>query len=180
MNTPSDNDTPRIYVASLADYNSGTLHGKWIECDQDVDDIRREIAEMLAASKEPIAEEYAIHDYENFGAVRLHEYEDIERVAEIAKLIGEHRDLIAHVVEHCGGLGQLDEAKRLLDEEYSGEWGSLADWAEDFLGDSGQLESIPATLRYYIDFEKYAGDCELSGDVFTIEVDGKVHVFWNR
>jgi antirestriction protein len=177
MKTPC---VPRIYVACLASYNAGILHGRWIDCDQEVDGIRREIAEMLATSNEPIAEEYAIHDYENFGAVRLHEYEDIERVAEIAKLIGEHRDMITHIVEHCGGLEHLEEAKRLMDEEYSGEWNSLADWAEDFLDETGQLESIPESLRYYLDFEKYAADCELSGDIFTIEVDGKVHVFWNR
>ena len=180
MNTPSDDDTPRIYVASLADYNAGRLHGRWIDCDKEVEDIRQEIAEMLAKSREPIAEEYAIHDYECFDPVHLREYEDLERVAEIAKLIGEHRELIAHVVEHCGGLDQLDEAKRLIDEEYAGEWKSFAEWAEDFLEDTGQLENVPESLRFYFDFGRYAHDCELSGDVFTIEVDGNVHVFWNR
>ena len=180
MNTPSDDDTPRIYIASLADYNAGRLHGKWIDCDKDVEDIRQEIADMLAASNEMIAEEYAIHDYENFGPVHLHEYEDIERVAEIARLIGEHRGLIAHVVEHCGGLDQLDEAKRLIEDEYAGEWKSLAEWAEDFLEETGQLENVPKILRFYFDFEKYADDCQLSGDVFTVEVDGAIHVFWNR
>ena len=27
----SPRDGPRIYVASLSDYNNGTLHGMWIE-----------------------------------------------------------------------------------------------------------------------------------------------------
>jgi antirestriction protein len=171
---------PRIYVACLASYNSGILHGKWIDCDRTADEIRQEIAEMLAKSPEPIAEEFAIHDYEGFEGLRLDEYEDIEKVAEIAELINEHRGLIAHVVEHCGGLNYLDEAKRLMKEEYSGEWDSIAEWAENFLDDTGQLESIPENLRYYFDFEKYAGEFELSGDIFTIEVDGKVHVFWNH
>ena len=52
-------NTPRIYVASLADYNAGRLHGRWIDADQPIEVIREEIAEMLTESKEPIAEEWA-------------------------------------------------------------------------------------------------------------------------
>lgn len=44
---------PRIYVASLSDYNNGVLHGKWIDADQDDDSIWEEIREMLRASKYP-------------------------------------------------------------------------------------------------------------------------------
>ena len=28
-------DRPRIYAASLSDYNNGRLHGAWIDSDQD-------------------------------------------------------------------------------------------------------------------------------------------------
>src|SRR3954452_17997246 len=98
------NDTltekPRIYVASLADYNVGNLHGRWIDATQGADAIRREIAEMLAASPEPDAEEYAIHDYDNFRGLRLAEFEDIDRVAEVAILIAEHGPVFAKLVEH--------------------------------------------------------------------------------
>lgn len=48
--------TPRIYVASLADYNNANLHGVWIDADQDADTIREEIATMLRASKHPNVE----------------------------------------------------------------------------------------------------------------------------
>lgn len=54
-------DTPRIYVACLAAYNAGTLHGKWIEATQDIEDIWKEIRDMLASSPEPNSEEWAIH-----------------------------------------------------------------------------------------------------------------------
>lgn len=36
MTTSSD---IRIYVACLAAYNNGILHGAWIDADQDVDDM---------------------------------------------------------------------------------------------------------------------------------------------
>jgi antirestriction protein len=45
--------SPRIYVASLSDYNAGNLLGRWIDADQDEDAIHAEIAEMLRESKHP-------------------------------------------------------------------------------------------------------------------------------
>ena len=80
---------PRLYVACLAAYNSGALHGRWIDAHQDADQIKHEIKEMLAASSIPYAEEYAIHDYEGFGKASLEEYTSIERVAAIAEFITE-------------------------------------------------------------------------------------------
>ena len=50
---------PYVYIASLSDYNNGTLHGVWIFADQEADDIQEEISEMLAASADPGAEEWA-------------------------------------------------------------------------------------------------------------------------
>ena len=35
---------PKIYVACLAAYNNGILHGRWIDANQDADTIRDEIA----------------------------------------------------------------------------------------------------------------------------------------
>ncbi|WP_024353472.1 antirestriction protein ArdA [Brevundimonas naejangsanensis] len=49
MTNVSDS-SPRIYVACLAAYNNGFLHGAWIDADQDADQIRVEIAAMLARS----------------------------------------------------------------------------------------------------------------------------------
>ena len=45
--------TPRIYVACLASYNAGRLHGLWIDATDDVDAMQAEINRMLAASPEP-------------------------------------------------------------------------------------------------------------------------------
>ena len=69
-------DTPRIYVACLASYNAGILHGEWIDA-TDADTIREAIQEMLKRSPTPGAEEWAIHDYEGFGPLRLSEFEDL-------------------------------------------------------------------------------------------------------
>lgn len=58
-------DTPRIYVACLAAYNAGRLHGRWIDADKGQDQIWAEVRQMLKESPESRAEEWAIH-----GAIR--------------------------------------------------------------------------------------------------------------
>jgi hypothetical protein len=40
-------ETPKIYVACLAAYNSGYLHGKWLDA-LDEDEINKDIYEILA------------------------------------------------------------------------------------------------------------------------------------
>lgn len=43
----------RIYVACLASYNSGVLHGEWIDANQSADEIHSEVQSMLRESKFP-------------------------------------------------------------------------------------------------------------------------------
>lgn len=44
----------RIYVACLASYNNGRLHGRWIDCDgKDSDDLQAEVNEILRSSPYP-------------------------------------------------------------------------------------------------------------------------------
>ena len=65
-------ESPRIYVASLSDYNAGRLHGRWIDATQSADTIREELSQMLAESQEPIAEEWAIHAYDTLRVQIVH------------------------------------------------------------------------------------------------------------
>jgi antirestriction protein len=53
-----------IYVACLAAYNNGKLHGAWIDLEGDIDEegIQEGIDWILSHSPEPGAEEYAVHD----------------------------------------------------------------------------------------------------------------------
>jgi antirestriction protein len=170
----SKNDTPRIYVADLSAYNNGRLHGSWIDATQEPDAIYEEIQAMLKKSPEPSAEEWAIHDFENFGGLKLSESEDIEKVSQVAKLIEEHGPLFAELVSYYGGVENIDDAVEAMEENYQGGYDSLADWAEQFAKDTGASMD---KYESYIDWERVGNDADMSGDVFTIEVDGKVHVF---
>jgi antirestriction protein len=47
-------DATRIYVACLASYNNGVLHGRWIDCEgKDASELQRETNAMLKASRFP-------------------------------------------------------------------------------------------------------------------------------
>jgi antirestriction protein len=179
LNRERTAETPRIYVASLADYNAGRLHGRWIDADQPAEAIREQIALMLAESKEPVAEEWAIHDYENFGGLGLSESEDIDRIAEVALLITEHGPVFASLLGYLGGTSSVDEARRYMEEGYRGAFDSLADYARELLEEcyGDVLKGLPDFIQYHIDYEGIARDMDLNGDVFSFQCEGKTHVF---
>ena len=166
----------RIYIADLAAYNNGKLHGVWIDATQDLDDIQGQIQKMLAASPEEFSEEYAIHDYEGFNGYGLSEYEGIERVQEIACFIEEHPDIAGELLNYFGG--DLEDSKKAIEENYCGCYQSLADYAQELT--EGTAE-IPENLAFYIDYERMGRDMELGGDVYTIETAfDEIHIFWSH
>ena len=165
--------TPRIYVACLAAYNNGYLHGQWIDADQDEEAIFAEIHAMLLRSPVRDAEEYAIHDYEGFEGVALKEYSAVGTVVRIAAFLAEHGALGGAVLAHF--CGNLDEATQALTDGYMGAFESLADYVQEL---TEETTSIPEPLRYYIDWAAMARDVEMNGDVFTIATaQDAVHVF---
>lgn len=174
MNSLNTN-TPHIYVACLSSYNAGTLHGTWIDAAQTKQEILDEITEMLARSSEEPAEEWAIHDYSGFGGAGISEWEPIENVAALARLIEEHGDIAGEVYAHCDE--DIEQAKEAITENYQGSFSSIEDWACEFMHDTME---IPQHLEPYIDYRAFARDAELAGDIFTIRHHGDVHVFWSR
>lgn len=169
--------TPKIYVACLAAYNRGKLHGKWIDATYGLEHIQEEIQAMLARSPIPNAEEWAIHDTDGFDGLSVSEYANLEGIADAAELIEQYGELASHVIEYYGGVDDLDEAKTALEDNYAGEYDSLGDWAEELLEETGALSELPDNLRSYFDYDSYARDAELGGDVFTFNIDGSLHVF---
>ena len=39
--------------------------------------------------------------------------------------------------------------------------------------------SVPDNIKYYIDYEKFAHDCQLSGDMYEFEYNGKTYTCTN-
>jgi antirestriction protein len=169
-------DDPRIYVACLAAYNNGRLHGRWISAAQGEDHIWTQARAMLAASPEPDAEEWAIHDYENFEGARLSEYASFETVCALATFLDEHGELGAILYAHFGD--DLEQARAAFDD-YAGEYISAAAFAEQLHDETGT--EVPESLRFYIDWQALARDMALNGEIMVFQTAfDAVHVFWSR
>lgn len=184
----------RFYAACLASYNNGRLHGAWIDASDDVDAMEESVATMLRASPfpnvtvehpetgddVPSAEEWAIHDYDGLPS-SLGEYPKLQAIADYVELIeaadgrGLDADVVAAVVAHF--CGNVDEAKNAIEDNYAGGFDTLTAYAEDYIESTGMLDGVNDTIARYFDFESFGRDLELGGDVYTIRVDGTLHVF---
>jgi len=167
---------PRAYIACLASYNAGRLHGTWIDLDGSMD-LDECIQQMLEASPEPDAEEWAVHDNEACGAGLY----DPRRVIEAFEACEDAQIDWNVFVAFCEHRGEdLDpEQVPQFTEAYAGQDASLQDWCWQLLEDTGSLDEMPEHLRTYFNMEAYARDLKLT-DVFTIEQPQQVWVFWSH
>jgi antirestriction protein len=124
---------------------------------------------MLARSKTPGAEEFAIHDYEQFGGCRIHEYDGIELVSRIAKGIQEHGYAFAAWAEvHESTPERFDD----FTNAYLGHYNSLETYAcqiADDFGYNAEIAKLPESMQSYVkvDTAAMARDMELSSDVYV-------------
>ena len=167
--------TPRIYVACLAAYNNGILHGEWIDADKGVDHINEQVAAMLKAAPVELAEEWAIHDFEGFEGFKLNEYASFDRVAEIAEFIAEHGRTGSLIADSYGN--DLTAAREAMEDRYYGKWDDMAEFAEHLTEETGELDKLPENLARYIDFEAMGRDMVHDGAWICIEDGYKTHVF---
>ena len=173
-NQALNKDDFRIYVADLAAYNAGYLHGIWIDATLEVAEMQEQINTLLSTSPVSDADEYAIHDFEGFGDYHLGEYAGLEAAHQIALFIQEHPNFGSALLSH---FSDLEEAREMAENKYCGCYASLADYAQELTEETSE---IPSHLQYYIDYEAMARDMEMGGDVFSIETGyHEVHVFWS-
>jgi antirestriction protein len=174
-------ERPRIYVASLADYNEGRLHGKWIDAAQKVDELKKSIDEMLNDSPSPGAEEWAIHDYEGFGLLHVHEFEALEDIAKVAAGIVAHGPAFA---AWASRVGADSEALDWFEDYYLGDWESPKAFVEYMLDELGEVTEIARCLPDHLggyftfDYNGYLDDLVSGDEVIVLErPGGGVYVF---
>lgn len=126
---------------------------------------------MLRKSREPNAEEWAIHDYEQFGRWRVNEFDSIELVSRIATQIAEHGYAFSAWADLNEG-----EPERFNDfaEAYLGHYESVTDYVEQMANDLGyeqELATLPEYLQPYthIDYAAIARDMDASGEIATVD-----------
>src|SRR6185312_12941915 len=98
------------------------------------------------------SEEFAIHDFEGFGNTTIDEYESINDVASFANFIAKHGELGAELLSHYP---IIEEAEKILDENYHGAYDSEVDFARA-LFDEFYDDAIPENLKCYVDYDALA------------------------
>ena len=153
--TKTGTASPSIYVACLASYNSGHLHGRWIDLTGGEDATETDIREMLATSPAPDAEEYAVHDFEGFGAYRVSEWSNVSTLVEIAEAVEEYGPFIlAYLAEVHDDLGDA-----VASAEEMTEADSFAAYVSDYVDDCILAEVDPGSpLALYFDYDKFERD----------------------
>lgn len=161
----------KIYVASLAAYNAGHLHGVWFEPEPDEDENWAKIKAMLDDS--PVhGEDWAIHAYDEFP--NLGENPSLFDIAEVAGLLEEYSHDEGIVFAAFAAYGpQVKNVQEALADHYAGKFESMEAWAEEYVESTGQLSSVPESLRYYFDYAAYARDQDVTG----VAYEGSLYVF---
>ena len=172
---------PRIYIACLASYNNGILHGDWIDLDG-IQDIEEFIENIMLTAPVPDAEEWAVHDHEYCGS--LSEYPGMTALISISEAYQKCEarridwEAFTAFCDHHGEEPTEDQICK-YEDGYAGRDQSLESWCEGFLEETGQLESVPQNLRFYFNFQAYARDLE-ANDIFTVDHNRDVLVFWRN
>lgn len=183
---------PAIYVADLAAYNSAILFGKWISLSgKDSDEVYEEINAMLAegtlrfgletmSSKH---EEFAIHDYEGFGPIKVNEYASISDLVEhVERMSDDPAKYFAYLsaVDEDGDGYDPDEVMGPYDsrEDYSWE---MLDIALDSADLTSYLEKLGVPFANYFKFDAkdFAFSESCNGAVSFGEYEGKTYVIYN-
>ena len=162
----------KIYVGTYHKYNEGSLGGDWL----DLSDY---------ASKEHFLEACAeLHSDENDPELMFQDWEDIpsrfisesdvdERTWEWLELSDEEREVVAAYMEDIDNMAPIATAI----DCYDGTHDSPEDWARDFWEHTGMLNEVPEFAHSYIDYEQYARDAQLGGDMTFVEKGRKVRAF---
>jgi hypothetical protein len=66
-----------------------------------------------------------------------------------------------------------------MEEQYLGTFESLGAYAEQAYSEccESELAALPSIVRWAIDWERIGQDLELSGDIFSVIDNHKLHVF---
>lgn len=169
-------DTPRIYVACLAAYNAGTLHGRWIDVD-DVDEVWKGIAGILKDSPDPNILRYAMEcrDCGHFFDVG---YDPAKKCADCDGTnltvtdfypsaeewaIHDHEGFAGYEVSEGEDIEKLVEFATLIEER-----GTVAGIAACYFGGIEEVESI-------LD-DRYAGEWSTPAEYAEEQMEGCIDI----
>ncbi|WP_163512207.1 antirestriction protein ArdA [Fodinicola acaciae] len=181
--SPNEPLEPTIWVASLADYTNGHLHGAWFDATLSAEELQDAANFLLRGSRTLGAEEPAIFDYSDFGRLGLDddlgEHPSFATVSKLANGLREHGEAYAAYVAVVG-LHNPNDLDTFADA-YEGAYDSMHAWAEAHVAamdDSNFQQYIPDWLaeHVHIDYEGLAEERSHYLDVVD-RPGGGIYVF---
>lgn len=148
----------RIFLTNLGKYNEGELVGEWVDLPATEEELE-EVFERIGINEE--YEEWFITDYETDFGLKIDEYENLEKLNELAERLDsldnyDMRKLEAaleafsnDVEEHLDNLDDYDFYENM----------TLEDLAYEFV-DEGMFGDIPENIKNYIDYDAIARDLQ--------------------
>lgn len=143
--------------------------GAWIDLDTitEWDEVRAELAkhlsidagnidEVLCADVEGLPRHFYASNCDGFS---MTEWADFKEQLDATHL---DEEVIDAYLDNMGAYGGVDISN--IEDAYQGEYDDFTDFAYRLMEDTGELGSIPESLRSYFDYEKFGHD--LSYDFF--------------
>jgi antirestriction protein len=113
--------------------------------------------------------ELMFQDFEGFPRAYYSESSVSDELFDWLEMDEHDRELLEVYLENIDQSGTLVDAQ----DAFVGQGETIAQWAEQYLEDCGDLQNVPENLRYHIDFDSWARD---SGFSF-IRHNGELWVF---
>ena len=160
----------KIYVGTYGKYNAGSIQGAWLDLSDytDRDAFYEACAELHSDEEDP---EFMFQDWEDIPSDMVSESGISPECWELLEAYEEFDEGAVNAYCYLFGEWNKDE----FQDNYHGEYDSWEAMAEAWLEDTGELNEIPERLRNYFDYQAYARDIRLSGEM--CEHNG--HFFWN-
>jgi antirestriction protein/uncharacterized protein YcfJ len=172
-------ESPKIYVASLTDYNNGRLEGKFFDFADysDASELMKAIDDMLKELTKKyndgdVREEYAVHDYENIPSSLASEYmgeRDFEVIYELMDVAEDSNIPLDVLMERAGDVGS-DDYQAIVDSlvmivdgydetdivyQLEQEMGALGN---DFWKNHTYIDDVTERVMYGEDVDRYRED----------------------
>jgi len=168
-------ETPRVYVGTYGKYNSGSIEGEWLEL-EDYSSKEEFLEACAQLHKDEHDPEFMFQDYESIPLGMISESHIDAEVWDWLDMDDEDKELLALYRAEIDSEGTIEQARDTFEGKYKDE----EDWAYEFMQSTGGLDGMPENLRTYFDYEAFARDCRLGGDIYFVEHNGETWAFNNH
>jgi hypothetical protein len=152
-----------------------------------------EVTEWINEQREKVQDEpveeieglFQITDSDGFGAIKIPDDADLEKVGDLGEKLADNEDA-KHGMSSEAFLGWLSDTYHepryedalsewdTAEEAYQGDWSDMGEYAEDF---TRSIESVPDFLESYINWDEMGEDLARDGYSVVDQGNGRIWVF---